>query len=184
MCDAGKDNQTFFKMSISLADQYFLKAEGYYPFWSEFVVENLNYAFSYDEYHAPSLVLMGRLKMELLKDFKGAKHCFELALTFEPSYVETNEYYSLLCLWTSDFATADSIIDRSVRVKGIDLALMRYRKAKMYELMGHLKLAKSEVDKLIKTSVTNKHLRYYQDERSRLKKLIKMRKSKSRDVLE
>lgn len=150
-------------MDISQADQYFLKAESYYPYCSEFVVENLSYALSYDENHVPSLVLTGRLQMDLLKNFKTAKHYFELALAFDADYVETYEHYSLLCLWTGDFAKAKQIIDQSISIKGMDLLRMRYRKAKMYELMGLHEIAKEEVNKLIKTSVNNKSLNFYKN---------------------
>ena len=167
-------------MSISIADQYFLKANSYYPYCTEFVVENLNYALSYEEFHAPSLVLMGRLQMELLSNYKKARHYFELALAFEPAYIETYEHYSLLSLYTSDFAKVKELTDRAVKIKGTDICLMRYRKVKMYELMGLHEIAKEEVNKLIKTSGSNKSLNFYKNEKSRLKKLIKMRKVKSK----
>ncbi len=167
-------------MSISIADQYFLKANSYYPFWTEFVVENLNYALSYEEYHAPSLVLMGRLQMDLLKNYSAAKHYFEMALAFEPTYVETYEYFSLLCLYIGDYPKVKNLTDRAIKIKGADVPLMRYRRAKMYELMGLHEIAKEEVDKLIKTSGSNKSLNFYKNEKNRLKKLIKMRQAKSK----
>ena len=74
-------------MGTTLADEYFLKAWSNYPFCAEDALEPLNYALSFDEEHAPSLCLMGRLQMEILKNFKTAKHYFECALLADSDYV-------------------------------------------------------------------------------------------------
>ena len=57
-------------MNITQADKYFLKALDSFDYDEGEMVEALNYALSYDEEHAPSLCLAGRLHMEKMKNFK------------------------------------------------------------------------------------------------------------------
>lgn len=166
------------KMEISIADQYYLKAFGEYPYELGEVCDNLNYALSYDEYHAPSLVLKGRLFMEQMKSYSKAKACFEMALAFEPDYAETYEYYSLLCIWCKDYEKAQKLIDDSYKIVGINIYRMRIRQAKLYEYMGRYEQAYQEMKDLEKISSCYQSLDYFQSEKKRLKNLIKMRRKK------
>ena len=123
-------------MNISLADQYFLKAQDAYHWDAEQLVESLNYALSYDVEHAPSLCLTGRLMMEKLKSFDAAKHHFEMALIADPFYVETYKYYSLLLIWLGDFAKAEKLIHRSEKIAGMPTVVIIQRRATMLECQG------------------------------------------------
>ena len=81
-------------MSISIADTYYLKAVSNYPWNLDEATENLNYALSYDEHHAPANCLMGRLYMEILKDFDKAGSYFEQAIINDLQYVDTYKWFS------------------------------------------------------------------------------------------
>jgi tetratricopeptide (TPR) repeat protein len=165
-------------MGISIADQYLLKAFDCYPYDLDSVAENLNYALSYDEVHVPTLVLLGRMYMEQLKNFSEAKHYFEVALSIDPVYVETYEHYSLLSLWTGSYAKVLSLYDRSVKVKGINIAVMRHRRVKAYEQMGLHHLAAKEISQLVKISGCQEMLTFHESEKERINKLIELRKQK------
>ncbi|NNG27070.1 MAG: hypothetical protein HKM87_06060, partial [Ignavibacteriaceae bacterium] len=51
------------KMSITLADTFYLKALDLYPFELDQVIEALNYAISYDNDHAGAHCLLGKLNL-------------------------------------------------------------------------------------------------------------------------
>jgi len=166
-------------MRDSLADHYYLKAFDAYPYCLVTVSEYLDYALSCDDYHAPANVLKGRVEMEYLRNFKAARHYYEMALLAEPEYVDTYEYYTLLCLWTGAFGKLESLLKASIKVPGIDVHLMRFRKAKMLEMVGRLEDASIEFEKLVLTATSTAKLDRFKKERKRVRKLIKMRARKS-----
>lgn len=134
-------------MGLSLADEYYLKAVDNYDFNLEGVVEPLNYALSYDEEHVPSLCLMARIKMDYLKDFKSARHYFELALIVDPNYIDIYKYYSKLLIWTGELDKAEQLIIKSMKVKGLS-NVFRYRiRSNIYEYKGRPDLAIIEIKK-------------------------------------
>ncbi len=123
-------------MSLTLADQYFLKALDNYTFDIEQTVESLNYALSYDEQHPAANCLLGRLLMEKLKRFPEAKHCFERALIEDPNYVDTYKFYSQLLIWMGDLEKAETIIEKGISKVGMPKLIMIKRKAAILEARG------------------------------------------------
>ena len=128
-------------MSHSLADQYYLQALERYPWNLSDVLISLGYALSYDEDHTQAHCLMGRLLMEQVKDYKLAAHHFEISLLNGPEYVDTYKYYSLLLIWLGEFDKAESVIRRGMKVPGMHSASLKYNRAILFELQGHLDLA-------------------------------------------
>lgn len=124
--------------NLNVADTYFLKAWDNYGYNSTEVVENINYALSYDEEHAPTWCLKGRLFMDELKNFQEAKRCFENAIFYNPTYIETYKYYTLLLIWTGEFEKAQIIINKGKRVKGMPLSYTIHRSALIHEFKGNI----------------------------------------------
>ena len=60
-------------MALTLADQYYIKALAGYGYDLEEVVENLNYALSYDHEHSGANYLMGKVYMEQFQKFDLAQ---------------------------------------------------------------------------------------------------------------
>jgi len=158
--------------NITIADTYFLKALDNYDYNTEEVVENIGYALSYNEEHAPTWCLQGRLMMEGMKNFKEAKRCFENAIFYDPTYIETYKYYSLLLIWTSEFEKAQIIINKSKRIKGMSLATIIHRSAMIHEYQGRI----GEAIRIMKNgklfSLTQSNYDFFNKEVIRLKRKV------------
>lgn len=163
-------------MSISIADTYFLKALSNYPWNVDEVTENLNYALSYDDGHAQAYCLMGRLHMEILKDFKEAEFYFEQAIINDLHYVDTYKWFSLLKIWTGEFDKARKIIAYGLKIKGMDRAILIHRKALISEASGHNIAAQKHMAYAMRCSLSDTHVTFFKDEISRIQDKVKATK--------
>jgi len=160
-------------MSISIADAYYLKALNMYPWKMETVTENLNYALSYDPDHAQANCLMGRLYMEILKDFNEAEYYFEKAIMCDINYVETYKYFSLLKIWQGEYDKARKIINYGMKVKGMDKAIMTHRKVMIYEAKGQQLAAQKLLAFAMRCALSDEAYTFFKDEMSRLRSKLK-----------
>lgn len=158
-------------MVISLSNKYFLEALKAYPYNLAETMESLAYALSYDSNHAGAHCLSGQINMEYLKQFETAEYHFEQALISDMNYVTTYEYYSLLLISTKDYVRALKIIKHAYGIKGINIAIMQYREALLYEHQGKLDIAKTLMKTAFKNSCNG-------DERNFIKKELDRIKSK------
>ena len=165
-------------MDLSIGDQYYLKAKDYYPYNLEFVVENLNYALSYDDEHAPAHCLQGQLYMYHLKDYKRAIKSFSRALQSDLDYIDTYKYASLLHIWTGDYGSAQKLINYGMRVPGMDNTILLYHQAYLYEYKGEFKKAKSMLKKVKVLSINAHMISQVKDDLKRLKTKAKIFKSR------
>ena len=168
------------KMGTTMADEYYLKAWSNYPYYSEEILEPLNYALSYDEEHAPSLCLMARLQMELLKNYKASRHYYECALIADPNYLDTYKYYTLLLIEMGELENAERILKQGEGKVGFSKVLAISTRANILACGGNLKeaIALLKNGKLIATD--SKSFEYFNGELSRLKKKVKKHKSKKK----
>ena len=168
-------------MSINIADAYYLKALNNYPYNMEFVTENLNYALGYDNNHAQSNYLMGRIHMEILKDYREAEYYFEQAIVSDINFVDTYKYFSLLKIWQGEYQSAEKIIAYGLKVKGMDRAILLHRRALILEAKGQNILAKKIVAYALRSSLTEHHVDFFNEEIKRLqiknKAIRKLQKS-------
>jgi len=130
-------------MNLSVADQYFLKAQSNYPYDIEDVVENLNYALSYEDDHPQANFLLGLIQMYNLKDFGKAEQCFDRVLECDLNFTDVYKYYSMLKIWKSDFDGAMKLIKFGLKVPGMDVCTMLMIQAMVYECKGDFANAKS-----------------------------------------
>jgi tetratricopeptide (TPR) repeat protein len=137
-------------MSNLTAYNFYLKASDYYPYNMEMVMENLNYALSYDENLCQANCLMGRVYMEILKDYIQAEYFFELALCASLEYPDTYKYYSLLMIWKGEYNKALKIIQFGLKVKGMNRAVLYQNKSILYELKGDFKKARDFMEVALK----------------------------------
>ena len=163
-------------MNTSQADHYFLKALDTFC-WDRFeTMESLNFALSYDEMHAAANCLMGRIQMFWIKDFRVAAHFFEMAIIGDKTYVDTYKFFSLLMIWIGDFNKAEELIEKGLKFKGMDKAVLYGRKSMIYEYEGRYDKAKKVLMKAYQFSFNETYTEYFDKELSRIKKKIKMRK--------
>lgn len=134
-------------MDLTLADQYYLKASSEYPYSLEFVIENLNYALSYDEEHTQSLCLLGKVYMFQMKEFHVAQTCFQKALLSDKNYPDTYKYLSLLKTWLADFDGALKILERGMKIKGMNRSNLLLLESLVHESKGDFGCAKSILKK-------------------------------------
>ncbi len=120
-------------MAITLADTYFLKAQDNYPWELEEMIENLNYALSYDEDHAEANCLMARFQAEQLNKYSAAEYYFETALASDPLNLNTCKYYSNLLIELKDFNKAHKLIEYALKIRGVDVAIMKKLKGLIAE---------------------------------------------------
>ena len=112
-------------MAVTLSDTYYLKALDYYPYNLEELIENLNYALSYDEEHSDANCLMGRLQHAQLKNYELAEGYFVNALTSNPCNLSVYRYYSILLIELREYDKALKLINHSYKLKGVNMGEMK-----------------------------------------------------------
>ncbi len=157
-------------MDITQADQYYLKARSSFPWEMESAVENLNYALSYDDEHAPANCLLGQVFMFYLKDYKKAEQCFVQALQANLSYPDTYKYFALLKIWNADIQGALKLIDYAMRLKAMDKSFLLTIKALAYECRGQYKLAKEILNQAKTMSIQCEVIQWIDAQKARVKK--------------
>ena len=165
-------------MGSTIADQYYLKALDNYPFDFENVVENLNYALSYDEQHAHANHLMGCVQMYILKRFDLAIEYFDQALIGDLNFPDTYKNYSRLLVWLGEFEKAEKLIQFGLKVKGMDRKALYLRQANILELKGNFEEAKKVLKDIRVYCLDELATKQIEDELSRIKKKIKHVKQK------
>ncbi|NNF34958.1 MAG: hypothetical protein HKN68_12670 [Saprospiraceae bacterium] len=129
-------------MELSQADQYYLKALNEYPYNLGSMIENLQYAQSYDNEHAPSWCLLGQIHMYLLKDYRKAKHCYNQSIACDLNYRDAYKYLSLLYIWLGRYKQAKKVIQHGMKIPGMDQVIMSQHLAMVYEYRGNLSTSK------------------------------------------
>lgn len=164
-------------MDLTKADQYYLKAIDGYPFNMEFVIENLNYALSYDDEHASSNCLLGRIFMYDLKNYEKAGQCFYQALKGDFNFPDTYKHYSLLRIWQGEYSRALNIIERGAKVKGMDQSSLLIQKAIIYELTGDFLRAHKVLKKAKLFSIDKNKTNKIKEDLIRIKQKMKPNKT-------
>lgn len=163
-------------MGLTNADNYYLKALDYYPYDMEFAVENLNYALGYDDEHAPSNCMIGKIYMYQLKDYHRAGQYFYKALKSDKNFTDTYKYYSLLRIWQGEYERAQSIINRGMTIIGMDKSILLRHGAIIHECTGNYKQAKKVLKQAKLFSIDMDRIEKFDNDITRIKKKIKARK--------
>ena len=147
-----------------------------FPYSVEEVAEALNYALSYDENHTQANYLMGRLHMEILKDFDEAERYFEQAIISDLQFVDTYKSFSLLKIWKGEYDKAEKIIAYGMKIKGMDKALLLHRRALILEAKGQMIAAQKTIAYAMRCSLTESYMHFFSQEISRIQNKVKATK--------
>lgn len=112
---------------MTAADKYYLTARDNYPYDMPEAIEALEYGLSYDDCHAGLLTLKGEICYKDLRRFDEATTCFELALAYEPEYVDAHYEYIRFLLRMGYTEKAKARAEAAMQVHGIDKATLMYQ---------------------------------------------------------
>ena len=167
-------------MDITLADQYYLKAENAFPWKMDTAIENLSYALSYEDTHVQSLCLLGKLYMFYLKDYELASSAFNRALQADLNYRETYKYFTVLKIWSGDLRGAEQLARYAFTVKGMDVPVVLAMKALIFEAKGEYKAAKAMLKQARQLSLNCATRDWIKSQHSRVKDKYVRVKSQSK----
>ncbi|GAB5417087.1 MAG: hypothetical protein Crog4KO_19530 [Crocinitomicaceae bacterium] len=159
---------------------YLMKALDAYPYDLEEAVEALNYALSYEPNNGQALCLMGRLYLEIYRDYNSAINYFEKALEDNLNMHALYGHYSLALLCAEEFDKADKFLDFAISVKGSDKGLLYSLKAGVLESKQQFAKAKKVLKKARLYTYNDGFMFHMDDMESRLDKKIKLTKKKSK----
>lgn len=164
-------------MSFTLADQYYLKASASYPWCLEEVLENLNYALSYDENHAGANYLMGKFYMEQYQDFENAEDFFVKVLSTNPYHVKACEAYVMLLIRTGKFSEAQRLIDFAGKIKGANAARLYRLKSLVYEHQRNYGQAIESLKFALLESFSQSYINFLSEEMNRIEQKMHLLES-------
>ncbi len=160
-------------MGLPLSDQYYLKAVDQYHYDMESAVEALQYALSYDEEHAASHCMMGKIYTYKLKQYKSACHHYEQSLLYDPSYVDAYYFYPCLLVDLGRYQKAQRLMQRAMYVDGINHTNIVLISAYRYERTGLLQVAKASLIYAKQVAVCDQQLDHIDLSVKRLNKKMK-----------
>lgn len=114
-------------------NNYLIKALESYPYDLEQCMESLNYAMAYEDNNPIAYCLMGRVHLEIFKDYPAANSYFREALASDVDYVETYCYFLECLLIQADFEELKKLLVFAGKRKGMDRALLFYYEAMLLE---------------------------------------------------
>lgn len=118
----------------SLADQYYLKAVGFYPHSLENVMESLRFALSYENDHVGANHLMGKVYAEQFGDYYMAESYYQTAMASDPRNENVCLDYALLSITMKEFGKAEKLIAYARTIRGVDLARILYHQGLIEEV--------------------------------------------------
>ena len=130
-------------------NSYLVKALDAYPYNLEEALESLNYAMAYEENNPIALCLMGRVNLEIFKDYTLADSYFREAIAANVDYLETYTYLLDCLLIREEFEEMIKLLAFARKRKGIDRGLLFYYEALLFE--KQLKFKKAQ--KLLKQAM-------------------------------
>jgi tetratricopeptide (TPR) repeat protein len=160
-------------MSISLADNYYLKALDLYPYDLDGVTEALNYAISYDNDHAGAHCLLGILNMYQLGRYSEAENHFEKALVGDINHTETYYSYANLLIQTGEYGKAKKLIRYAYKIKGINISRLKHIEGLIAEIKGDFRKAKEYIKFAYGSSYRKYEREFLKEELGRINSKLK-----------
>lgn len=121
---------------MTAADKYYLKARDYYSFNMDETLEALEYGLSCDETHAGLITLQGKIYYKDLANYMTAQEQFELALFYDPYFVDAYyEYLEVLSI-VGDAGKMKKLVEKALKVPCIDKSQVYYKEAMFWEKAG------------------------------------------------
>lgn len=170
-------------MTLNIADQYYLKAKGamagYCSDWEE-ACEAIGYAISYDEYHCPSLCLLGEIQAEYLQNFEAAFESFDKCIASDVNYTEVYPNYIKYLLWANELSRAKQVLAFAKTIKGVSLARLFWCEAYLFEIEKKYKKALKCLANAKKVTYANDFIYFLQDEEHRIQKKLEKQQEKKK----
>jgi tetratricopeptide (TPR) repeat protein len=165
-------------MGVSLADQYYLKALDNYNYNIAEVIENLNYALSYNRDHADANCLMGRVYSEQIYNPDLAAGYFEQALSNDLTNIEAIRCYIRLLIRQNEYDKAKKMVDYGYTIKGINKAMLMHFEALLAEHQKNYDEAKKILKSALNEAFSVSETEFLKSEITRVKEKIKRTKMK------
>lgn len=134
-------------MSLTLADQYYLKAKDNYPWDLNEAQENLNYALSYDEEHIAANCLMAKFCLEQFTDYNRAAFHYKVALGYDPENGIIYLEYAHLLLLAKKIDKAKQVLKYAKGLKNIEQGPLLRMRGLLFEYQKKFVKAKETFQK-------------------------------------
>lgn len=169
-------------MGLTIADTYYLKAKEAVDYdWGE-ACESLNYALSYEENHAATLCLLGRIYARNLNDFTSAFNCFDKVIATNCNYIDVYPKYAKYLIWANEIKKANKLIQFGLGIKGIEKSKLLCLSSYAAETNKEYKKALKKLKKAKRHAYNNSYVDYINNEEKRIKKKIKLDKVKKKNI--
>lgn len=171
-------------MATTLAHQYFLKAQDAFPFEMAEVLENLQYALSYDEECIGALCLMGKVQQEYLHYYESAERYLQQALAIEAG--NSCALQQLFCLYVKwpRLQKAERLLSYAQRQAVFSPSYLYTAQGALLERRGFIKLARNYLQMAQVHALNDEEQALLNREAERLKKQHKaQRKLQKRGII-
>lgn len=160
-------------MGITIADTYYIKALDNYPYDLEEMLENVNYALSYDENHAEANTLMARFYTNEVPKYDLAKEYAQRALASDPSCIGAFSALANVLMYSGELAELQKVVEYVANLKEANRYYFQGLLAQAYEEKGELKVAKAILKFAIRNCVYNSTITDLEARLERVKKKLK-----------
>lgn len=157
------------------ANIYLVKALDSYPYNLEEALESLNYAMAYEENNPIALCLMGRVQLEIFRDYAQANSYFREALAASIDYLETYSYFLDCLLIQEEFEEMARLLVFARKRKGIDRALMFYYEALLLEKQLKFKKAQKAIKEAMMLAQTGSFMNDLEEMKRRIEKKMALK---------
>jgi tetratricopeptide (TPR) repeat protein len=170
-------------MGINTYEVMYIQARDNYPYNVDECIEKLQYVIAADDEHAGAHFLMGCIYEEQLEDYRQAEHYYRMTMYLDKEYLPV--YYQLSCMLVSRYRLdeAEKVIEKGLKVAGIDKARMIYIKGLLYERHEMYNSAIEYYTEAKKYALNNNFTDYMDSQIKRVKdkKALIKKKAKKKD---
>ncbi|MDH5381953.1 MAG: hypothetical protein OEW75_13930 [Cyclobacteriaceae bacterium] len=160
-------------MTVTLADQYYLKALDEYPYALEVSIENLNYALSYNPEHIGANYLMGLVYFEQFEDYGKAEEYFLEALAHDPTQFKVCDKYAFMLIQLREYKKVEKLISHMETLRGKDIASLYHTKALLCEYQKDYITAKKLLNEAMDETYNSDYMNFLTSELERVEGKIK-----------
>lgn len=158
-----------------ITNNYLIKALDYYPYNLEEALESLNYAMAFEENNPIALCLMGRVQMEIFKDYALADSYFREAIAANNNYLETYPYFLECLLIQEEFEEMTKLLAFARKRKGINRAMMFYHEAMLWEKQLKFKKAQKAIKEAMLLAQTGSFMSDLEEIKKRIEKKMALK---------
>ena len=160
-------------MGITIADTYYIKALDNYPYNLEEMLENVNYALSYDNEHPEANTLMARFYTNEVPKYDLAKEYAQRALSSDPNCIEAFKALAVVLMYSGELQELKKVVGYVSTLREANKYYFEGLLAQTYEAKGKLSKAKKILKNATHLCVYDDTLESLQNQLSRVKKKLK-----------